>query len=170
MMTKPTNAANPCGLLGIEFVEFASPDADRLDELWRAFGFSRLAQHQDQPLDLYVQGDIRFLVNRAPDSFGGRFTAAHGPAACAMGWRFADAQHAFAQAVRRGARPYDGARGALSFDVPAIYGIGDSLIYFFGPEDSHGKHFERTFVPHPEAMLVPDHGPIGTWTAEDVGP
>jgi 4-hydroxyphenylpyruvate dioxygenase len=75
-----------------------------------------------------------------------------------MGWRFDDAEAAFAEAVRRGARPYGGELGPKSFDVPAIYGIGDSLLYFFGPDDSHGKHFDRTFVPHPEAMLVPDHG------------
>jgi 4-hydroxyphenylpyruvate dioxygenase len=149
---------NPCGLRGIEFVEFASADAERLDELWRAFGFSRLATHADLALDLYVQGDIRFLVNRDADSFAGRFASAHGPAACAMGWRFDDAEAAFAEAVRRGARPYGGELGPKSFDVPAIYGIGDSLLYFFGPDDSHGKHFDRTFVPHPEAMLVPDHG------------
>ncbi len=149
---------NPCGLRGIEFVEFASADAGRLDELWRAFGFSRLATHADLDLDLYVQGDIRFLVNRDTDGFAGRFASAHGPAACSMGWRVDDPQQAFAEAVDRGARPYEGAEGPASFDVPAIYGIGDSLIYFFGPDDSHGKHFDRTFVPHPEAMLVPDHG------------
>jgi 4-hydroxyphenylpyruvate dioxygenase len=157
-MTKTMNESNPCGLIGIDFVEFASDDADRLDELWRAFGFSRLATHPERKIDLYLQGDIRFLVNRDPESFAGRFTSAHGPAACSMGWRFRDPEAAFAEAVRRGARAYDGALGAKSFDVPAIYGIGDSLIYFFGPNDMGGKRFEREFKPHPEAILVPDHG------------
>ncbi len=151
-------ADNPCGLLGIEFVEFASADAARLDELWRAFGFSRLATHPERSLDLYVQHDIRFLINRDADSFAGRFASAHGPAACSMGWRFADADAAFAEAVKRGARPYDGAHGPASFDAPAIYGIGDSLIYFLGPDDSHGKLFDRTFTPHPQAVLVEDRG------------
>jgi len=149
---------NPCGLLGIEFVEFASADPERLDELWRAFGFSRLATHPTRDLDLYVQHDIRLLVNRDTDSFAGGFAKAHGPAAVSMGWRFTDAAAAYAEAVKRGARPYDGALGPKSFDAPAIYGIGDSLIYFFGPDDSHGRHFDRAFVPHPQAVLVDDRG------------
>jgi len=153
--------ANPCGLRGIEFVEFASAEPEWLDQLWRAFGFSRLATHPQRDLDLYVQHDIRLLVHREADSFAGRFHRAHGPAASAMGWRFDDAHAAFDEAVRRGARPYDGAHGAKSFDVPAIYGIGDSLIYFFGSDDSHGRHFDRAFVPHPQAVLVDDRGFLG---------
>jgi len=149
---------NPTGLRGIEFVEFASADADWLDRLWRAFGFSRLATHAERDIDLYVQHDIRILVNREATGFAHTFARAHGPAATAMGWRFDDAQAAFDEAVRRGARPYDGALGPKSLDAPAIYGIGDSLIYFFGPADSHGRRFDREFVPHPQAVLVDDRG------------
>lgn len=153
-----TLSENPCGLVGIEFVEFAAADSTLLDTLWRHFGFSRVGRHPERAVDLYVQNDIRFLVNADPTSFSGTFAAAHGPAATAMGWRFQDADAAFEEAVRRGARPFTNADGAKSIDAPAIYGIGDSLIYFLGPDDSHGKHFERTFGSHPEPHLTPDRG------------
>ena len=147
---------NPCGLLGIEFVEFASPDPASLDRLWLAFGFSRTHQHPTAPVDVYVQNDIRVLVHRGRHGFAHDFSTSHGPCASAMGWRFADAQQAYAAAVARGARPYTG--DGTTLDAPAIYGIGDSLIYFLGPEDSHGRLFERSFVAHPEPHLQPDHG------------
>jgi 4-hydroxyphenylpyruvate dioxygenase len=153
-MTNP----NPCGLTGIDFVEFASSDPDHLDALWRAFGFSRLAADPEAGLDLYVQNDIRFVVNHNANSFGGAFVEAHGPSACAMGWRVKDAQVAFDEAVRRGARPYLGAEGAASFDVPAIYGIGDSLIYFIDPSNAKGGLFARTFKPHPQPVVVAERG------------
>ena len=152
------NTENPCGLLGIEFVEFVSPTPGHLDALWTAFGFSRPLQHPDKPVDLYVQNDIRVLVNRDPESFAAQFAREHGPSASAMGWRFADPVAAHAEAVRRGARPFEPAAGTPTLDVPAIYGIGDSLLYFLGPDDSHGKLFERTFRAHPEAFWSPGHG------------
>jgi len=149
---------NPCGLLGIEFVEFTSPDPAWLDALWIAFGFSRVAQHPTRDIDLYTQNDIRILVNRQQDSFALDFQGKHGASACSMGWRFADPQAAFEAAVARGGRPYDGALGAPTVDAPAIYGIGDSLIYFIGPDQARGRLFEQSFRPHPQARLVADKG------------
>ena len=51
-------------------------------------------------------------------------------------------EKALEAAVGRGAIPFDG-RGSTSFDAPAIYGIGDSLVYFVGAEGSHQLHFRR---------------------------
>jgi 4-hydroxyphenylpyruvate dioxygenase len=51
-----------------------------------------------------------------------------------MGWRVVDAAHAFAHAVAKGRTPYD--RGRQGAGLPAIVGIGGSLIYFtdaYGP-------------------------------------
>ena len=63
-----------------------------------------------------------------PNSFAGRFVAEHGPCAPSMAWRVVDAQHAFDHAVKNGAEPYTGADRTL--EVPAIKGIGGSLLYF----------------------------------------
>jgi len=150
---------NPCGLLGIEFAEFASPDPQRLHDLWIAFGFSRVREHPEADVDLYVQHDIRFLVNREPGSFAADFAHKHGPSLCSMGWRVKDAQAAFDTAVARGARPFVPSDDHQpTIDAPAIYGIGDSLIYFIGEEDSHGALFDRDFVRHRDPTVVPDKG------------
>lgn len=133
----PVSATNPCELDGLDFVEYVSPHPERLDALFKGFGFSKTMRHQDKAIDLYEQGDITFLVNREPNSFAASFGQLHGPSICSMGWRTRGALEAQQTAVSRGAK----ARAAGDFLVdgkplPAVFGIGDSLLYFV---DTHGK-------------------------------
>ena len=122
------SAENPAGTDGFEFVEFAHPDPTELRTLFTRMGYVMVARHKTRAIELWQQGDITYVLNAEPDSFGARFVTEHGPCAPSMGWRVVDAQHAFERAVARGAKPYDGDGKVL--DVPAIYGIGGSLIYF----------------------------------------
>jgi 4-hydroxyphenylpyruvate dioxygenase len=127
----PVSPINPCGLDGIDFIEFASPEPQKLAALFEAFGFTHTREHGTQAVSLYQQGDIGFLLNRAPRSFAEDFAKAHGPGICAMGWRTLDAVRAHAAAIARGAQDFgngDHAKGGSR--VPAISGIGESLIYF----------------------------------------
>jgi 4-hydroxyphenylpyruvate dioxygenase len=148
------NASNPCGLLGIEFVEFASPAPERLDALFRAFGFSRVGRHASRAVDHYRQHAIHFLLDRDAGSFAQRFGALHGPSISAMGWRVQDAAAALVEAVQRGARPYEGppAYGG----APAVYGIGDSLIHLVEAGDPPA--WLAAFRPHDDPTLVADKG------------
>ena len=128
---------NPCGLRGIAFVEFASPDPDAIHRLLLAFGFSRTRRDDARDVDLYEQGAITMLLHRGPAGRAGAFAAAHGPSICAMGWRFGDARDAAGIAVVRGARAVRGdLLRADGTHLPAIAGIGDSLIYFLDDRDS----------------------------------
>ncbi len=155
----PVSQANPCGLRGIEFIEFVAPDETVLDALFKGFGFSKLARHSTKPIDLYRQGDITFLVNCAPQSFAASFGAIHGPSICSMGWRVENAKAAHAAALARGARSR--AAGDLSMGdatVPAIYGIGDSLIYFIEGSDSQGLYERMGFAMLAKPEVVPGKG------------
>ncbi|MEP1537392.1 MAG: 4-hydroxyphenylpyruvate dioxygenase [Paracoccaceae bacterium] len=119
---------NPAGTDGFEFVEFAHPDPEELRTLFIKMGYARVARHKSQDIELWQQGDITYVLNAEPQSFAAEFAQEHGPCAASMGWRVVDAQHAFDRAVSKGATPYEGEGKVL--DVPAIYGIGGSLIYF----------------------------------------
>jgi 4-hydroxyphenylpyruvate dioxygenase len=79
---------------------------------------------------LYRQGQINFVINAEPYSFGQRFARLHGPSVCAIGFRVEDAALAYARAVELGAWGYDGRSGPMELNIPAIKGVGDSLIYF----------------------------------------
>ena len=96
-----TDHRNPCDLRGLGFAVLAGPDPDALHRLLLAFGFSRTQQHQRRALDLYQQGDIALVLDRAPDGFGARFAAAHGPCICALGLIAGDPARAAATAVAR---------------------------------------------------------------------
>jgi 4-hydroxyphenylpyruvate dioxygenase len=151
---------NPVGLQGIDFIEFASPEPERLERLFQAFGFSRTMHHPTRRIDLYEQGDIRLLLNRGSNSFAAGFSAQHGPSISSMGWRVHDGARARAAAVARGARSRG--EGDLFFregqPVPAVYGIGESLIYLVDGANDARRWEKLGFVPHPEPVRVASKG------------
>lgn len=131
----PHNAAksqitddNPAGTDGFEFVEFAHPEPQKLRDLFAQMGYALTARHKTKDIELWQQGDVTYVLNAEPGSFGTRFVAQHGPCAPSMGWRVVNAQHAFDHAVSKGGEAYLGTDKIM--DVPAIKGIGGSLIYF----------------------------------------
>ncbi|MER2564289.1 MAG: 4-hydroxyphenylpyruvate dioxygenase [Myxococcaceae bacterium] len=150
--------SNPCGLDGIEFVEFVSSQPEKLDALFKGFGLSKTMRHATKPIDLYQQGDINFLVNREPQSFAAQFSKLHGPSICSMGWRVKDAKKALTEATARGGKVRP--EGDFLRDgkpVPAIFGIGDSLIYFVDRYET--STFESMgFVPLPTPEVVATKG------------
>ena len=119
---------NPAGTDGFEFVEFAHPDPGALRDVFWRMGYAHVANHKSKRIELWQQGDITYVLNADPDAFAATFTKEHGPCAPSMGWRVADARRAYDHAISHGAQGYDGAGKVL--DVPAIKGIGGSLLYF----------------------------------------
>ncbi|MBA2962810.1 MULTISPECIES: 4-hydroxyphenylpyruvate dioxygenase [Ramlibacter] len=120
---------NPMGTDGFEFIEYAAPDPKAMGELFERMGFRPIARHRHKAVLLYRQGGINFIVNAEPDSFAQRFARQHGPSICAIAFRVRDAKVAYERAVSLGAWGYAGAAGPGELNIPAIKGIGDSLIY-----------------------------------------
>jgi 4-hydroxyphenylpyruvate dioxygenase len=120
---------NPMGLMGFEFVEFASPTPNTLEPLFEQMGFSLVARHRSKDVLLYRQGDINFIVNREPKSLAGYFAAEHGPSACAMAFRVKDSHKAYYRAIELGAQPVDVPTGPMELKLPAIKGIGGAPLY-----------------------------------------
>ena len=98
---------NPMGLMGFEFVEFASPTPNVLEPLFEQMGFSLVARHRSKDVVLYRQGEINFIVNREPRSAAGYFAAEHGPSACGLAFRVKDSHKAYARALELGAQPIE---------------------------------------------------------------
>ena len=144
---------NPLGLRGIEFVEFASSDPEALHRLFVSFGFMRKAVHHSKKIDYYNQNDIHFFLNREEGSFGKNFSALHGPSICSMGWRMEDSDRALRGAMERGAR-----RGEGDYDLPGIYGIGESLIYFMQDWRNPDRYHDMGFEPLEKPEEVPEKG------------
>jgi 4-hydroxyphenylpyruvate dioxygenase len=120
---------NPMGLMGFEFVEFASPTPHTLEPLFETMGFTLVARHRSKDVVLYRQGDINFIVNREPRSIAGYFAAEHGPSACGLAFRVKDAHKAYARALELGAQPIEIPTGPMELRLPAIKGIGGAPLY-----------------------------------------
>ena len=143
---------------GFEFVEYAAPDPEVLRRLFESMGFPVVARHRSKNVTLHRQGDINFIVNAEHDSFAQKFARAHGPCACAMAFRVADAGFAYARALQLGARPGPATAGPMELNIPSIEGIGGSLIYLV---DRYG---ERTIY---DVDFVPACGGAGAGDAAD---
>ena len=144
---------NPAGTDGFEFVEFAHPEPQVLRDLFARMGFTHVATHRTKAVELWQQGDVSYLINAEPGSHAARFIAEHGPCAPSMGWRVVDAAHAFAHAVAKGATPFEG--GGKVMDVPAIVGIGGSLIYFvddYVERSPYNAEFDWTHPANPPGV------------------
>ena len=139
---------NPMGTDGFEFIEYTAPDTEALGRLFEGMGFTAVARHRSKRVTLYKQGGINFLVNAEPDSFAQSFARVHGPSACAFGIRVKDAAAAFKRAIELGAKAYDGPVGPMELNIPAIQGIGGSLLYLI---DRYGPRtiYDVDFVPVP---------------------
>jgi 4-hydroxyphenylpyruvate dioxygenase len=121
---------NPMGTDGFEFIEYAAPDPEAMGRTFEKMGFSAIARHRHKNVVLYRQGEVNFIVNAEPDSFAQRFARLHGPSICAIAFRVQDAAHAYHRAIELGAWGFDSRSGPMELNIPAIKGIGDSLIYF----------------------------------------
>jgi len=141
---------NPAGTDGFEFVEYTAPDAGALGALFDRMGFRAAARHRSKAVTLYRQGDVNFIVNAEPESFAQAFARLHGPSVCAIAFRVRDAAEAYRHALARGAKPVSGKIGPMELNIPAIEGIGGSLLYLV---DRYGDHtiYDVDFVPLPGA-------------------
>jgi 4-hydroxyphenylpyruvate dioxygenase len=156
--------SNPLGLNGVDFVEYTGPDAKHFEDLFTKWGFKEVGSIPGKKIKLYRQNQINFILNTEPGTFAVNFAKLHGPSICSTGFVVANADRAFEMAVARGGKPYEGSaadKGATPFK--AIYGIGDSLIYFMDqknsaqlyndifkvkPEDASPKGLGFTIVDH----------------------
>src|ERR1700691_5675738 len=143
-MVAPMN--NPMRTDGFEFVEYAAPEPESLRRLFESMGFPVVARHRSKNVTLHNQGDINFIINAEHDSFAQRFARAHGPCACAMAFRVADARLAYSRALDLGAKPGPITAGPMELNIPCIQGIGGSLIYLV---DRYGERtiYDVDFVP-----------------------
>ena len=166
---------NPMGTAGFEFIEYAAPDPQAMGALFERMGFKPIAKHRHKNVTLYRQGGINFIVNAEPDSFAQRFVRMHGPSICAIAFRVQDAKAAYERAKSLGAWGYADQAGPGELNIPAIKGIGDSVIYLVdkwrgknGAADGQGN--EEPPVLGNISFYDVDFAPLPGITAADLNP
>jgi 4-hydroxyphenylpyruvate dioxygenase len=150
--------SNPLNLQGIEFIEFSSPEPQKLHDLFLSFGFSRVMTHKEKNIDYYNQNDIHFLLNKEPNSHGESFYKSHGPSICSMGWRVEDANKALKGCLEKGANQAKPDFSKNGKDIDAIYGIGESFIYLLDGWQDENYYEQIGFKKLEKPDIVPNKG------------
>jgi 4-hydroxyphenylpyruvate dioxygenase len=153
---QPTTFANPMGVDGFEFVEFAAPDAGLLHTLFKQLGFTAVAKHKSKVITLYRQGGCNLLVNAQPDSFASDFAAKHGPCACGFAIRFSrPADDVLKATLANGASEVTHKVATRVIDAPVIEGIGGCMLYLVDKYGDKGSVFDDYTWLVPEGQRNP---------------
>ena len=141
---KPLQAKASSG--GVGFIEFAVSDEKSKDltALFGQLGFRKTGAHRSKDVERWSQGHIDLVVNCEPDSFAHSHYVAHGPGVCAIALDVDDAGKTMARAEALQARTFYQPVGPGELEIPAIRGVGGSLLYFLEPG---GKNWDLDFEP-----------------------
>jgi len=148
---------NPLGIAGIEFIEFATSKPQALGGVLEAMGFRPIARHRSREVELYRQGSMNIIVNAQPADVPRTVQPVETPIVSAFAVRVHDAQAAFRRALDLGAWEIPVRAEAMELNIPAIHGVGESLVYFIDRYDEFSIYdidFRAipTVDPHPPAL------------------
>ena len=142
----------------VEWIEFAvsEEDAPELEAVFEAMGFRLNGRHRSKQVTRFSQGAINLVVNTDPDGLAHSHQIVHGPSVVAMGLRVGDAQAAMARAEALRIPSFRQPVGPGELDIPAIRGLGGSLIHFTDATGELGRVWEIEF----EAVGETPEGPL----------
>ncbi|HEX7871621.1 MAG TPA: TIM barrel protein [Sphingobium sp.] len=135
-----TDMPAPQPVLGAEFVEFTADGVDsaRLGSTFASLGFTLVGEHRNKKVTRWRQGGINLVVNAEPKGFASVYRTAQGISICAIGVRVKDKEAVLTRAAALGIRAYSpkGRPGRLA--MPALRGVGGSLVYLIDDNEVEG--------------------------------
>jgi 4-hydroxyphenylpyruvate dioxygenase len=146
---------NPLGTDGFEFVEYTG-DRDKLHKIFTELGFVKVAKHKHREVFLYRQGRINFVLNARAGGQGPEFAETHKLGANAMAFRVKDAKASLERALAKGAKQAPDYGEAEGMHIPAIEGIGGTLLYFVDHYGDAGTIYDEDFD-----FITEDRWPAG---------
>lgn len=131
----------------VEFIEFASApnEAPALEELLAAAGFERSGRHVSKPVSHWRQGGVNILVNTDVEGFARTSFVAHGTTVSEVALTVPDARAAHARAIALLAQNHDQPARPGELDIPAIRGVGGSVIRLLDSASDLARIWEVDF-------------------------
>jgi 4-hydroxyphenylpyruvate dioxygenase len=150
----PTPAMPPrAKCLGVEFIEFAVDDrtAGELTEFLGGLGFHNAARHKSKAVTRWAQGGVNLVINQEKEGFAHSHYITHGPSVCAIGLKVDSAAATLDRAEKLLDTPFRQKVGPGELEIPAVRGMGGSLLYFLDPASELAKVWDVEFDPLPPA-------------------
>lgn len=149
-----SDASNPIGLDGIEFIEYATLKPQALGQVLEMMGFQLVARHRSREVTLYRQGALNIVVNAHPaDVLGASHGSGH-PCISAMALRVRDARAAREYVLAHGGWEVPSHPQAMELMIPAIHGVGGSRIYLIDRYQEFSI-YDVDFLPLPSVAVQP---------------
>jgi 4-hydroxyphenylpyruvate dioxygenase len=141
----------------VVFIEFAIDEthASSLAKIFGELGFRLTGRHRSKAVERWSQGTVNLLINSSPDSFAKSHYVTHGSGVCAIALEIGDVSTMMNRAEAIQAASFRQAVGPGELTIPAIRGVGGSLLYFLTPGTSN---WDIDFVP---VQSGPDSGILG---------
>lgn len=135
--------------LDVEFIEFAVDErtADELERWFTALGFAKTGQHKSKAVSRWNQGAINLIINKEKEGFAHSHYVTHGTSVCALGLKVADAEATLDRATKLDDTPFRGKVGPGELSIPAVRGVGGSLLYFLDPGNELSGVWDVEFKP-----------------------
>jgi len=129
---------------GVGFVEFAVDEvkARELSALFGQLGFRKTGSHRSKDVERWSQGNIELVINCEPDGFAHSHYITHGPGVCAIAIDVDDSAKTMTRAEALKAHTFYQPVGPGELQIPAIRGVGGSLLYFL---EAAGKNWDTDF-------------------------
>ncbi|MFV0359154.1 bifunctional sugar phosphate isomerase/epimerase/4-hydroxyphenylpyruvate dioxygenase family protein [Tropicimonas sp.] len=153
-------------VLGIEFVEFTAneTEAETLGKMLHTLGFSPVARHISKAVTLWRQGEINIVINTEQEGFAHSAYVMHGTSVCDIGLMVEDAAATVERARILGANLFSQRLGAGELAIPAVRGVGGSVLHFLDRGADLARVWEAEFRPlpadaeaHPAGLSRIDH-------------
>jgi 4-hydroxyphenylpyruvate dioxygenase len=148
------DSANPLGLAGIEFIEYATNRPQALGQVLEMMGFKPIARHRSREVLLYRQGGMNVIINAHVSDRPSSLTPTEKPVIAAIALRVRDAAAAYQHVLDRGAWAVPTHVAVMELNIPAIHGVGSSRIYFVDRCEEFSI-YDVDFVPIPTVDQKP---------------
>jgi len=134
---------------GVEFVEFAVDERSvaGFERVLTGLGFQKAGRHRSKAVTRWQQGGINIVVNAEKEGFAHSFNITHGTSVCALALRVDDAPGTVDRAVTLLDQPFQQQVGPGEMTIPAVRGLGGSLLYFVDHKTGLDRLWEVDFEP-----------------------
>jgi 4-hydroxyphenylpyruvate dioxygenase len=130
----------------VSFIEFAidHAHATALAKLLHELGFTLTGRHRSKAVERWSQGSINLLINNSQQGFAHSHYVTHGSGVCAIALQVDDVAAMMSRADALQAQTFRQPVGPGEMTIPAIRGVGGSLLYFLEPGSAN---WDVDFLP-----------------------
>jgi 4-hydroxyphenylpyruvate dioxygenase len=145
----------PAKVERVAFIEFVTSPAEapRLEALLQTLGFRLTGEHVSKAVRRFQQNDVNILVNTAQQGYAHAAFLSHGTCVSEIAVVVPDARQTFARGKALLAEPFGDGPNPGELDIPALRGVGGSLLRLLDAYSDLSRLWDVDFKPAGQAAM-----------------